>query len=282
MAALALATAGNAQAQAFRTYLSETGLDTNNCSLQSPCRLLPEALSRVAAGGEVWILDSANFNTGTVTVNKSVTILAVPGAVGSFIANSGDALSISGAGIRVVLRNLVFVNFAGAGNSGVQFSQGSGITIRDSSFTGLTTAGVQINAPGSRSQILNSSFTSNTIGVRVFNGRVTMDGNNLITNTIAVEAAGNGGANLIPPSGTTMVRVSGGNIIDNGTAFHMDGAGLRADSSCNGSNIYLRSPSTSTLHLVGNGTYVNVTGDSHLTGTCAPAVTIDGYASPAV
>ena len=38
------------------------------------------------------MLDSANYNTGPVNVTKSVTILAVPGALGSVVATGGDAI----------------------------------------------------------------------------------------------------------------------------------------------------------------------------------------------
>jgi hypothetical protein len=69
-------------AQSFRAYVASTGNDANPCTLGAPCRLLPAALAAVADGGEIWMLDSANFNTSTVNIAKSVTILAVPGAIG--------------------------------------------------------------------------------------------------------------------------------------------------------------------------------------------------------
>src|SRR3954471_13758221 len=78
-----------AHALLFRAYLSVTGSDGNPCTVAAPCRLLPAALNAVANDGEIWILDSANFNTTTVNVTKSVSILAVPGAVGSIVATGG-------------------------------------------------------------------------------------------------------------------------------------------------------------------------------------------------
>ena len=89
LAALALATLfapAATHAQLFRAYLAPDGLDTNPCTLAAPCRLLPAALAAVASGGEIWMLDTANYNTATVTIGKSVSILAVPGAVGSVVA----------------------------------------------------------------------------------------------------------------------------------------------------------------------------------------------------
>jgi len=74
-----------AHAQLFRAYLASDGNDGNPCTLYAPCRLLPAALNAVADGGEIWMLDSANYNTSTVVISKSVSILAVPGVVGSVV-----------------------------------------------------------------------------------------------------------------------------------------------------------------------------------------------------
>src|SRR5262249_22186426 len=100
-AALALGICTSSHAQLFRAYLKSTGSDANNCTIQAPCRLLPAALNAVADGGEVWMLDSANFNTGVVNITKSVSILAIPGALGSLVATNVPAVSIVTAGITV-------------------------------------------------------------------------------------------------------------------------------------------------------------------------------------
>ena len=96
--ALALMPA-TAQAQLFRAYLSSTGNDANPCTVQQPCRLLPAALAAVKDGGEVWIMDSANFNTMPVLIDKSVSILAIPGALGSVVGSGGDAILINTPGL---------------------------------------------------------------------------------------------------------------------------------------------------------------------------------------
>ena len=83
---IALLLCATAHAQLFRAYLAPTGSDANPCTLQQPCRLLPAALTAVADGGEIWMLDSANYNSSSVNITKSVTILAVPGALGSVVA----------------------------------------------------------------------------------------------------------------------------------------------------------------------------------------------------
>ena len=82
----ALLLSSSAGAQLFRSYIASDGSDANPCTLPQPCRLLPAALAAVADGGEIWMLDSANYNTGPVTIGKSVAILAVPGAVASVLS----------------------------------------------------------------------------------------------------------------------------------------------------------------------------------------------------
>src|SRR5258706_4304709 len=95
LASLMMWGAGEASAGLFRTYLSVNGSDANACTLPSPCRLLPAALAAVNDGGEIWMLDSANFNTTTVSITKSVTILAVPGALGGVVANGAEENNIN-------------------------------------------------------------------------------------------------------------------------------------------------------------------------------------------
>lgn len=148
--AASLLASGGAQAQLFRAYLSPTGSDANPCTLPAPCRLLPAALSAVAAGGEIWMLDSANYNTAPVAITKSVTILAVPGALGSVIATGGNAVNIATPGVKVALRNLVIVPLPGGGGmDGVNMTAGDGLAIENCLFanlTGLAAVTVSANA----------------------------------------------------------------------------------------------------------------------------------------
>jgi hypothetical protein len=109
----ALLACAPAQALIFRAYLASDGNDANPCTLPAPCRLLPAALNAVASGGEIWMLDSANYNTGTVTIGKSVSIEAVPGALGSIVMNGAHAVQVSAAGLVVSLRNVSIVPVVG-------------------------------------------------------------------------------------------------------------------------------------------------------------------------
>jgi hypothetical protein len=148
---VALLSSTVAQAQLFRAYLDPSGSDANPCTLAAPCRLLPAALTAVASGGEIWMLDSANYNTGTVTIPKAVTILAVPGAVGSIVVTGGGpGILISATGMRVVLRNLVFAPLAGAaaGTNGVLMTGNSFVHVDKSTIAQTPGAGVRATAGG--------------------------------------------------------------------------------------------------------------------------------------
>jgi parallel beta-helix repeat protein len=101
----------------------------------------------VASGGEIWLLDSGNYNTGPVAVTKSVTILAVPGALGSVVALGGDALVIATPGVKVALRNLVIVPFPGGGGvNGVNMTDGALLTIENCLIANLPLSGISVNA----------------------------------------------------------------------------------------------------------------------------------------
>jgi hypothetical protein len=150
----------------FRAYLSSTGNDLNACALASPCRLLPAALAAVADGGEIWMLDSANYNTAQVEVTKSVTILAIPGALGRVLATGGgSALNINTASVKVALRNLVIVQF-GSGTYGVTFVQGGELTMTGCEVANVGT-GVYAVAPNSKVSIKDSVLRDSNTGVYV-------------------------------------------------------------------------------------------------------------------
>lgn len=134
-------TAQPASAGLFRAYLSSAGSDANPCTVVAPCRLLPAALSAVNDGGDIWILDSANYNTSPVNISKSVKILAIPGAIASFVS-TGDftALSIFGSTTHVSLRNLSIVALADAGRA-IDFD-GAELNIEDCTITGMPGDGI--------------------------------------------------------------------------------------------------------------------------------------------
>ena len=145
-ALFAMLVSGASAAALFRSYLSSTGNDANDCTLPHPCRLLPAALAAVEDGGEIWMLDSANYNTEPVNVTKSVTVLAMPGVQGSVVALGGDAIDIATAGIRVTLRNLVVVPVPGDGGlDGIHMTAGAVLTIENCEFANLPQSAIFVS-----------------------------------------------------------------------------------------------------------------------------------------
>ena len=214
--------ASGAHAQAFRAYIASSGNDANPCTLQAPCRLLPAALAAVANGGEVWMLDSANYNTGTVTITKSVSVLAVPGAVGSLLAIAeAPAISIPAAGLRVGLRNLVITNLAGnigASSHGVRMDGQSNLTIESSLLANLPGDGVRVIGGGTL-KIVNSTLRDNgNRAVRLVNGAIAT-----IANT---QMIGNGGGVLAGGSAAASTTVT---IVDSLISGGFRGVSLGGD-----------------------------------------------------
>jgi hypothetical protein len=165
-----------AQAQIFRAYLSSTGSDANACTVVAPCRLLPAALAAVADGGEIWMLNSANYNTGPVTVAKSVSILAIPGALGSLVSTGGGAaLLVDAPAVKVSLRNVVVRRLDGDGN-GILMQQGARLEVNGCEIVGIADIGIDANAPGSTVTVRKTTIRDGAgIGFRANQGVSSLD-----------------------------------------------------------------------------------------------------------
>lgn len=196
-----------AQAQLFRAYVSSTGNDANPCTLPQPCRLLPSALAAVTPGGEVWMLDSANYNTGTVSITQSVSILAVPGAVGSLVTSGGPAISIMTASLAVSLRNVAISPFPGTTAYGIELRAASLLTI-DNSVIANVGGGVIVNGAGAKLKMSNSAIK----GVGGYAVWVVNGGSAEISGTQMLVSSGAGSAavevNSTTASASTTVTVS--------------------------------------------------------------------------
>jgi hypothetical protein len=229
-------------AQLFRAYVSGSGLDTNPCTLQQPCRLLPAALTAVASGGEIWMLDSANYNTGQVNVTKSVTILAIPGVVGSVVATGGGhAININTAGVKVALRNLVIAHLTSS-THGVNFGSGSELHVAGCEIRGVQSAGISANAPNSKVTVENTALrdmntgfyaadsvvaslegmhvTGNVAGFFVIDGARVTATNSVVSGNVY-------GVQVYTTTGTARVAVEGSSLTGNliGALAHASAAG---------------------------------------------------------
>lgn len=216
VALCALLGSGVASAGLFRAYLSANGSDANPCTLQKPCRLLPAALAAVNDGGEVWILDSANYNTGQVNVTQSVTILAVPGALASMVAApSAVALNVNASGTSVTLRNLNVRDLNGQNaNTGIRLQAGASLRIETCEIYGVA-FGIVLETAGATATIVNTAIHDTEVGlITIDANHVSMDGLSASNNNVAVQAVN--GAH---------VTLSNSNLAANGLAIRADSGG---------------------------------------------------------
>jgi len=223
-----------AAAGAQRTFVASNGVDTNVCSILSPCRGFARAITQTAAGGEIIVLDSAGY--GIVTIDKSVSIIAPAGVyAGISVFAAQDGITIATPSIAVVLRGLningqggnkgVAVNaptvtlhlesivIAGMGSTGVSMLSGGGsLLVRDSMVRGNGAGGLVVaGARGGidRTRIENNAGTGLELQleawVTVSDSSVTQNGSH------GIEADDSG------PTGTyTQLSVQGSTVTDNG------------------------------------------------------------------
>jgi hypothetical protein len=244
----ALLFSGAAPAQLFRAYLAIDGNDANPCTLAQPCRLLPAALNAVGSGGEVWMLDSANYNTSPVNVTKSVSILAVPGVVGSVVAAGGPAILVETAGVNVKLRNLVIVPLPGpAASDGIALTSGAVLTVEgclveNIAGNGISAQGVAtvrivdsvIRDNGAHGVLLRNNVVatiSRSIISRNTTSGVWIEGNSAATSTAVdiadsvVEGSSTGVlAYSVHATAVVKASISGSRLLRNGGA-----AGVQSD-----------------------------------------------------
>jgi len=166
-----------------RTYVSGTGSDSFPCTIAQPCKTLHAALSLTVAGGEIFLLNSANY--GPVTITKAVTITG-EGAVAGMLSTSGAGITINaGANDVINLRGLA-IDGGNSGTFGIQFNSGLSLNVQKSLIRNFSNCGISFAPSGA-----SSLFVSDTV--------LTHNGNNgiLIANSAAgalsrVTASSNG------------------------------------------------------------------------------------------
>jgi hypothetical protein len=167
--AVALAAFGLAAAPAHalptRTWVSGKGLDTNPCSLASPCRTFAQALSQTAAGGEIDVLDPAGY--GSLTIDKAISIINDGvGVAGLQAGSGGNAITINaGPGDAIHLRGLT-IEGAGLASNGIVFYTGGSIDIVHCVIRHFTVRGIAlwVTTP-LKFSIINTISSDNGVGL---------------------------------------------------------------------------------------------------------------------
>jgi hypothetical protein len=257
-AAIVLALVSGAQATTNRTYVSINGNDANvasDCKRMTPCRTFAAAFTVTQSSGEIVALDSAGF--GPITIDRPVTITG-PADL-SYISVAANTVGITlsaGATDRIVIRN-IHINGDGASNTiGVLVNSGR-LVLQDSVIKELTT-GLKVNS--TKADVTHTDF---------------------IGNGVAIATTGTGvDTNTSPLTGTTVVRIAFGNVLDNGTAYQMNNPGTACAGNCSKTTIF--------AFTLGGAFTINQGGNTNLAlgsgASCDPTVTqgclaIGGYAS---
>jgi len=167
-----------------RTYVSGTGNDSNACIVSAPCKTFQAALALTVAGGEIFVLNSANY--GAVAVNKAVSITS-EGAVAGVLATSGVAIAISAGANDVINLRGLDIDGGNAGATGIQFNSGQSLNIQKSTIRNFTNTGINFTPNGA------STLSATDI-------LVTGNGNNGVLVSSGASAVVNGVLNRVTAS----------------------------------------------------------------------------------
>jgi len=209
----------------MRTFVSGLGSDGNPCTASSPCKTFTAALALTIAGGEIYVLNSANY--GPVTINKALTITS-EGAVAGVLATSGVGITITAGTSDVVNLRGLDIDGGNSGSTGIQFSSGQSLNVQKSVVRGFAGSGITFAPTGASTLFVSDSTVTNnrsngilvtSSGAASVNGalsRVTASGNGvgIFTNGANVNVAltdtvaGNNNYGIGASASAVMVRNS--------------------------------------------------------------------------
>jgi hypothetical protein len=190
--------ASPAKAQSSRTYVSGTGKDGNPCTAASPCKTLQTAINLTAAGGEVYVLNSANY--GSATINKSLTITSEGNATG-LLATSGAAITISAGATDVISLRGLDIDGGGIASVGVQFTSGQSLNIQKTSVRNFANSGIVFNGTANDTLFISDTVAANNVN----NGILVQAGSGPVNGAFnRITASGNGAGILIAGTGVAV------------------------------------------------------------------------------
>ena len=184
-----------------RTFVASNGLDTNDGRLATPCRSIGAALAQTDPGGEIIVLDSAGY--GTVTINKSVSVIAPPGIYAGITVTAGTGVDVT-AGV-VVLRGLTIRGPGGA--VGIHVGNAT-VRIDRCVISGLGQFGIHADTAQGEVHVRDTQVAQCAEGLR-FDGAIRFS-----LERVRTEANGNIGLNVLNGawgSARELVSVRNGN-----------------------------------------------------------------------
>jgi hypothetical protein len=205
---------GSAFAQNLRSAVASTGLDSNPCTVASPCRSFTTALANTNAGGEVIALDSAGY--GPFQVQGDMTVSGAPGVHAAVTASGGvNAIGVTALLAHIVIRNLILISNGGL--FGVSQS-GGGDTYYDHLVVRGFSAGIAIgNGTATVDHCTVVDNATNGIQVSSFSGRVRV--------TVTDSLSQGNGSSGISATGSTDVGAVRCTLSGNSTGAYADASG---------------------------------------------------------
>jgi hypothetical protein len=144
---VALLSASPARAQLNRTFVSGAGSDNNPCTFSSPCRTFQTAFNATSAGGEIDVLNPADY--GPLTIDKALSI------EGHGFAGIGSAVGQNPTGIEIRAGEKDTINLSGLIIEGtgtefaaIKYDGGKFLTIKDCVIRNFGDYGILIEAGG--------------------------------------------------------------------------------------------------------------------------------------
>ena len=153
-----IAAATPASAQPRQTFVSGTGNDANPCSRTRPCRTLDRAITVVADGGQVIVLDSATYGN-SITIGKALSIYAPPGVYAGIVQDgSVTGVTVAApAGAAVVLSGLTIRRFSPTfGGRAIRFNSGGELHVERSVIEGAFGDGIVAGAASARFYLVDT------------------------------------------------------------------------------------------------------------------------------
>jgi hypothetical protein len=229
-----------APAPPARVYVSaQKGADTNNCTLAAPCRTIARALTMVAAGGEVILLDTGDYDP--VVVTMSVTIAASPGVTATIRVTSTipNGVKVAApADAVVVLRGLTIQGASGieADSAGILFSSGARLYIENCIINGFQSRSgfayaIKIFTSGPSRTFISNTTVRETSGSGI---RVESVGQmNPRTTIVSIDGSrveGSSGPGIFATGAGVSLTIRNTVVAGNGVSNDFGGGGIAATS----------------------------------------------------
>ena len=205
--------AAPAKAQENRTFVSAAGSDTNSCTIAtSPCRHFKAAYAATPAGGEIDVLDPANY--GSLTITGPLSIQGNGWAASS--ATSGEAVFTINARTNdeINIRGVVLDGIGTPGSVGIQFNSGGSLNVQNSLIRNFDGVGIAFVPNGSSALFVSNTLISDLANASGTGINIAPSGGSVtaVINRVDIQRVGGTGVNA---GANTTVTLKDSTIVGN-------------------------------------------------------------------